>query len=67
MVHGPSKQAKKKFLKIKDLNIISYKDILNTNFESFKKLLREASNIYVIDAKDVKEDELYYTAYEVSF
>ena len=35
LIHGPSKHTKKKFLKIKDLNIISYEDILNTSFISF--------------------------------
>lgn len=67
LIYGSPKHSKKKVLKIKDLNIISYKDILNTNFESFLNLLREATNIYVIDAKDVKDNNLYYTAYEVSF
>ncbi|MCK0177696.1 hypothetical protein MWU50_00165 [Flavobacteriaceae bacterium S0862] len=67
LIYGSPKHSKKKFLKIKDLNIISYEDILNTNFKSFLKLLGEATNIYVIDAKDVKDNELYYTAYEVSF
>lgn len=64
LIYGSHKHSKKQVLKIKDLNIITYKDILNTRFKSFLNLLREATNIFVIDAKD---DELYYTAYEVSF
>lgn len=48
-------------------NIINYKDFMDSEFKSFNKVLKNASKIFIIDAKDIAENSKGYRAYEVVF
>ena len=63
--YDSSKHEMKKILKIKNMNIITYRDFLDVSIESFNKIIKNANKVYIINTSE-EEDSLYYTAYEVS-
>jgi hypothetical protein len=63
--YDSSIHVKKKILKVKIVNKITYKDFLNSSTESFNKIIKNANKVYIIDTSE-ENDSIYYTAYEVS-